>query len=87
MAVLHTEGLEDVVPGTVYLVDVDNIVNAQHLESQAEIVLVPTPSSDPEDPLNWSKGRKRLAVGMAYTYTIGLAIASSLHYSGEYRSI
>ncbi|KAL3445583.1 major facilitator superfamily domain-containing protein [Aspergillus insuetus] len=61
------------VPGTVRLVD----VNA----SERDIVLVPRPSSDPNDPLNWSYRRKLLAVSMAYLYVMGTGIATSLQYS------
>ncbi|RGP80750.1 major facilitator superfamily transporter [Fusarium longipes] len=46
-----------------------------------DIVLVPRPSSDPEDPLNWSYRRKILAVSMAYLYVLGTGIATSLQYS------
>ncbi|KAL3467847.1 major facilitator superfamily domain-containing protein [Aspergillus heterothallicus] len=61
------------VPGTVRLVD----INA----SESDIVLVPRPSSDPNDPLNWSYRRKLLAVSMAYLYVMGTGIATSLQYS------
>ncbi|XEV01303.1 hypothetical protein FSHL1_006590 [Fusarium sambucinum] len=38
------------------------------LLSHSEIVLVPTPSQDPNDPLNWSKLRK------AWNFTLVLAV-------------
>lgn len=41
-----------VVPGTTHLVDVD--------VKNTEIVLIPTPSDDPNDPLNWTYRRKML---------------------------
>lgn len=71
---------EDHVPGTVYLVDVAG-TSAVHDASRKDIVLVPRPSLDPEDPLNWSHRRKILAVSMAYLYVFGTGIATSLQYS------
>lgn len=72
----------DIVPGTVYLVDVSgNRNNSGRADDPNNIVLVPRPSSDPEDPLNWSRRRKLLAVHMAMTYTLTTGIATSLQYS------
>lgn len=63
---------EDHVPGTVYLVDINHNVSSElHDRSHQDIVLVPRPSSDPNDPLNWTHRRKILAVGMAYLYVFG----------------
>lgn len=44
----------DVVPGTVYL------VQGAHQDgfSSKDIILMPTPSNDPRDPLRWSRWRK-----------------------------
>jgi MFS family permease len=73
---------DDHVPGTVYLVDVaGQVTSALHDASHKDIVLVPRPSSDPNDPLNWSDRRKLLAVSMAYLYVLGTGIATSLQYS------
>jgi MFS family permease len=70
------------VPGTVYLVDVNGqAASALHDASQQDIILSPRPSSDPNDPLNWTKSRKLLAVSMAYLYVFGTGIATSLQYS------
>ena len=50
------------VPGTVHLLDLEGILIAKHASgSQRDIVLVPSPSSDPNDPLNWSARRKLLS--------------------------
>ena len=50
------------VPGTVHLVDLEGVLNAKHASgSQKDIVLVPAPSADPDDPLNWSATRKMLS--------------------------
>lgn len=50
------------IPGTVTLVDVNHNMSAQHVDhGDRDIVLVPTPSNDPDDPLNWSPGRKLMS--------------------------
>ncbi|EGV62153.1 hypothetical protein PSN45_000878 [Yamadazyma tenuis] len=46
------------VPGTIHLVDLEGTMNVRHEEGD-DIVLVPQPTDDPEDPLNWVKSRKR----------------------------
>lgn len=72
----------DYVPGTVHLVDVaGQTSDALHDASKKDVVLVPRPSSDPNDPLNWTYRRKLLAVSMAYLYVLGTGIATSLQYS------
>lgn len=73
----------DIVPGTVHLVDVTGDMHALHLSGNKDIVLVPKPSSDPEDPLNWTRKRKMLAIGMVYVYTIGIGISTAVQYSGN----
>jgi len=56
------------VPGTVTLLDLDHVMSAQHASRNSDIVLIPTPSSDPDDPLNWSPGRKLLFTICVNTY-------------------
>lgn len=74
----------DIVPGTVHLIDIRGDMNTRHLEgNKKDIVLVPKPSSDPEDPLNWTRKRKLLAIWMSNTYTIGTAISTAVQYSGN----
>ncbi|KAL8660849.1 MAG: hypothetical protein Q9202_006132 [Teloschistes flavicans] len=71
-------------PGTVRLVDVQsNLAQAKHASGirERDIVLVPAPSEDPDDPLNWSRGRKGLAVGCICVYTFTVGIASAAIYS------
>lgn len=65
------------VPGTVQLVDVGE--NADN--GKTDIVLVPKPSADPEDPLNWSRNRKMLAMAMVYLFNLAMGIPTSLQYS------
>lgn len=73
----------DFVPGTVRLVDVDprgsNGKNADN--GKTDIVLVPRPSADPEDPLNWSRKRKLFNLSMVYLYNFAVGIPTSLQYS------
>ncbi|OAL36849.1 hypothetical protein AYO20_03905 [Fonsecaea nubica] len=67
----------NVVPGTIHLVDTEA---AEHT-GKKDIVLNPRPSSDPEDPLNWSKKRKLWAITMAYVYIMGIGMSTTVQYS------
>ncbi|KAL3465341.1 MFS general substrate transporter [Aspergillus heterothallicus] len=52
----------DAIPGTFTLVDTEHVLSTRHLDhGDRDIVLVPEPSSDPDDPLNWSSSRKLLS--------------------------
>ncbi|KAJ5591806.1 uncharacterized protein N7459_002175 [Penicillium hispanicum] len=78
------------IPGTVTLVDVQHVLHTRHLDhGDRDIVLIPAPSADPDDPLNWSPRRKLLsticvnclqAPGIA-RYTLFAGIACSVVYS------
>lgn len=48
------------IPGTVHLVDLDHTLQGRHAED-GDIILDPAPSSDPDDPLNWSPHRKLMS--------------------------
>ncbi|GAB7356972.1 hypothetical protein MBLNU459_g7810t1 [Dothideomycetes sp. NU459] len=80
---MSQEAVEDVaVPGTVHLVDLEGTMHAQHARGgQRDIVLVPAPSSDPDDPLNWSPRRKALSTTCMCVYTLMVGIASAAIYS------
>jgi hypothetical protein len=70
------------VPGTVHLVDLLGTMHTKHAEGgQKDIVLVPTPSADPDDPLNWSPSRKALSTFCMGVYTLMVGIASAAIYS------
>lgn len=43
--------VQDSVPGTVHLVDLDHSMRAKHSAGHQDIVLVPAPSDDPDDPV------------------------------------
>lgn len=60
MATHHGEIDTSITPGTTLIVDLDGTLNATHDARQKDVVLVPTPSNDPDDPLNWSHRRKTL---------------------------
>ena len=50
------------VPGTEHLVDIERTLRAKHASgSQDDVVLIPAPSDNPDDPLNWSAKRKLLS--------------------------
>ncbi|CAG8007245.1 unnamed protein product [Penicillium olsonii] len=69
-------------PGTVTLVDVDHVLETRHLaRGDRDIVLVPTPSNDPDDPLNWSPRRKLMSTICVSVYTLFSGIACSVVYS------
>ncbi|KAG9675500.1 MFS general substrate transporter, partial [Aureobasidium melanogenum] len=73
---------ESSIPGTVHLVDLDGTMHEQHARGgQRDIVLVPTPSQDPDDPLNWSPRRKTLSMVCMGVYTLMVGIASAAIYS------
>ena len=67
----------DIIPGTIHLVNTDS----GHAGRDETIVLNPTPSADPEDPLNWSRPRKLLNIAMVYIYVFGIGIATTVQYS------
>jgi hypothetical protein len=70
-------------PGTVRLIDITGQQTSKHAEGkgQQDIILVPHPSEDPEDPLNWTFRRKLLATSCIVVYTIAAAYPSSAVYS------
>ncbi|KAK5194043.1 hypothetical protein LTR47_005365 [Exophiala xenobiotica] len=70
------------VPGTVHLVDLEGTMHAKHAsKGHKDIVLVPAPSNDPDDPLNWSPRRKLLSTSCMCMYTLMVGIASAAIYS------
>ncbi|GIC92654.1 putative MFS transporter [Aspergillus udagawae] len=72
----------DAIPGTFTLVDVDGSLATRHLDrGDRDIVLVPEPSKDPDDPLNWSPRRKLLSTICVSVYTLFAGISTSVVYS------
>ncbi|KAF6806854.1 major facilitator superfamily transporter [Colletotrichum musicola] len=72
---------DELPPGTTRLVDIDGSMAGRHAADQGDIILIPRPCEDPEDPLNWTKKRKLLATSCVIVYTIMIAIPSSAVYS------
>lgn len=68
-------------PGTLQLIDANGKLHVKHSKSAKDIVLVPLPSDDPEDPLNWSFRRKLLQTSCMAMYTVMMVFPSSAVYS------
>ncbi|RDW81731.1 putative MFS transporter [Aspergillus mulundensis] len=72
----------DAIPGTFTLIDESHVLSTRHLDSgDRDIVLVPEPSNDPDDPLNWSPRRKLLSTTCVSIYTLFAGIACANVYS------
>ena len=76
---LNTFADPDYIPGTVHLVDLNGNVDGAHASSSGkrDIILVPSPTADPDDPLNWSYRRKLLATACMCVFTLMTGIAGS----------
>ncbi|CRG91796.1 hypothetical protein PISL3812_08848 [Talaromyces islandicus] len=75
----NTTGPREVaIPGTVHLVDLDHTARSRHAHTKQDIVLDPNPSSDPNDPLNWSPRRKLLSLicQNLYTWFVGISVST-----------
>ncbi|KAJ6442366.1 MFS transporter [Purpureocillium lavendulum] len=78
---MHARGARGIdesdIPGTVRLVDLEHNAATLHDRNRADIILIPTPSTDVNDPLNWSLGRKRLHLFCLLVFTMfnGLTLA------------
>ncbi|ONH65095.1 Protein HOL1 [Cyberlindnera fabianii] len=72
----------EAVPGNTTLVDLDGHIKSRHAQGgQADIVLIPTPSDDPDDPLNWTMKRKYLSVFCTVVYVYAIGVPSAAIYS------
>ncbi|PYH46621.1 putative serine/threonine protein kinase ENV7 [Aspergillus saccharolyticus JOP 1030-1] len=60
------------IPGTVTLVDLQHVLATRHLDKgDSDIVLIPEPSDDPDDPLNWAPRRKLLStISCSVVYSV-----------------
>ncbi|CZT42581.1 related to HOL1, putative substrate-H+ antiporter [Rhynchosporium secalis] len=75
--------VEDVemVPGTIKIIDLLHTMNVKHMEgNKSDIVLVPQPSRDPHDPLNWSRWRKEYHYWLLWWW--GFIAAVSVNWVG-----
>ncbi|UQC86133.1 uncharacterized protein CLUP02_11633 [Colletotrichum lupini] len=67
------------IPGTVQLVDTQGVLDVKHGSEHTNIVLVPQPSSDPNDPLSWTRKRKTFNISWVMIWCFfGAAIISGL---------
>jgi hypothetical protein len=72
---------EEAIPGTVHLVDLDGTIQAEHAKGGlSDVVLLPAPSTDPDDPLNWSSIRKLLSTISMCVYVSVISLALSAIY-------
>lgn len=69
------------IPGTHKLLELVQPDHTSEDEKREDVILIPTPSTDPDDPLNWSRGRKFLATCCWSSYVFFLGIANSNLYS------
>ncbi|RVX71610.1 hypothetical protein B0A52_03794 [Exophiala mesophila] len=76
---MATQVSEVVVPGTLHLYQDHGTASADSYSGS--IVLQPQPSTDPEDPLNWTRARKLRCIGCVYLYSVMLGIAACVQYS------
>ncbi|ABN68522.2 putative ion transporter [Scheffersomyces stipitis CBS 6054] len=70
----------DFVPGTVHLVDVIGNLSVKKDDGGEDIILQPQPTSNINDPLRWSKGKKRFQFFLLWLWSFLLAV--SLNFSG-----
>lgn len=68
----------DLVPGTVHLVDVDGSLEVK--KQKNDIILRPPPTSNPNDPLRWSKKKKQSQFFVLFWLATFLAI--TVNWSG-----
>lgn len=61
------------IPGTVQLVDVRHVLNVKHGKNLEDIVLVPQPTDNPDDPLRWGISRKTRSITCALTWCFFVA--------------
>lgn len=71
-------------PGTYYLIeqaaDEEIIQQSKKQKKKGNIILHPQPSSDPNDPLNWTRLRKEYHFALVWLWSFFMAM--SIHYNG-----
>ncbi|CUM54898.1 unnamed protein product [Debaryomyces tyrocola] len=69
---------EDLIPGTVQLIDINGTSEAKKDENSSNnIILQPQPSSNPNDPLRWSKAKKKKQFWLLWVWSFLLAVATN----------
>ncbi|RFU81385.1 serine threonine kinase 16 [Trichoderma arundinaceum] len=69
------------IPGTLHLVDLEHASHVRHASGNADIVLNPKPSNNPNDPLNWPPRQKLLSLICQNLYTWFVGISAATVYS------
>lgn len=69
---------ESEIPGDTHLVEIEN---KNDTNEKIQILLIPTPSSDPNDPLNWTKTRKYFHMFCIVVYVFGIGVPTTVIYS------
>lgn len=72
---------EELVPGTVHLVDVENILHVQK-DGSGNIILQPQPLDNVNDPLRWSKTKKNAQFTLLFVWAFFLAV--TVNWSGPF---
>ncbi|KAL4953953.1 major facilitator superfamily domain-containing protein [Aspergillus filifer] len=74
---METSPSQPRLPGTVKLIDMQGLLNVKHGHGKREIILVPQPTDDLDDPLRWTQSRKMTSVisAMTWCFFIGFMIS------------
>ncbi|EMG49001.1 hypothetical protein G210_0337, partial [Candida maltosa Xu316] len=67
----------DLVPGTVHLVDIEGTL---HVKKNGDIILQPQPTSNPNDPLSWSRSRRIFQFSVVWIW--GFFVATAINWIG-----
>lgn len=77
---------DDIVPGTIHLVDVENNLNVQKGHGGlSDIILQPQPSDNVNDPLRWSQLKKNLQFTLLFVWLTFLAV--TVNWTGPYWTV
>lgn len=72
---------EDLIPGTVHLVDVEHTLHVQK-EGNSDIILQPQPLDNVNDPLRWSQKKKNAQFLLLFVWSFFLAV--TVNWSGPF---
>lgn len=73
---INQQAEEEWIPGTVHLVDLNGCLNVKH-NGDSDVILIPQPSDDPNDPLRWSKRKKNLQFLLLAMWSFLTAVATN----------
>lgn len=72
----------DMVPGTVHLLDMENLLHVQKADGSLNIILQPQPLANVNDPLRWSQKKKNLQFTFLFIWSFFLAV--TVNWTGPY---